>query len=66
MRLLILGVAVLVSGGGSAWSQEPTTTEMREALRRLDVERNSVPFPPTRVLKPGEPFLPTEARVRRP
>jgi hypothetical protein len=45
---LILGVAVLVSGGGRAWSQDPTVTEIREALSRLDVERAAVEFPPTR------------------
>src|SRR3954462_3813799 len=57
MMWLILGVTVSILAGGRARSQEPIAN---------DVGRSSVPFPPTRVIKPGEPFPPAEVRVRRP
>src|SRR5262245_41838226 len=57
MRWLILGVTISISAGATARSQGAIAN---------DVERSAVEFPPTRVLKPGEPFPPAELRIRRP
>lgn len=65
-HLVFSSVAVLtlapwtIAGGPDALAQR------RCQMNREDVERASVPFPPTRVLAPGEPWPPAEVRMKRP
>jgi hypothetical protein len=66
MNRLIPGLTTLMLAGSAARAQGLSELESRKAewRRKAEIGLTVVPFPPTKVIEPGQPFPPAEKRVR--